>query len=328
MVRLLIFKVGESGRSKPHERRVEITSTYVGGSLERLAGVTDVLLGYDEHGIFVGFDTRRLEHGGETQNASAFIDAEGLRLASSHAVTTLPRDSGLFGTEYHAFFRPARLAEYLANQTMIHGGSYRGGGMFAGSFAGPRSPSPRVGSANATGDVLRLRAPSSAGTRRAVSARAVEAIETGRDETLRTRHITPEQYADVRRVAEENGALGEQFVLEDERDRLRRLKRPGLAARVEWTSLENVAAGYDISSFEANGQPRYIEVKATAGASRRFVMTRNEWRTATALAARYWIYLVNNVTTQPSVTRYQDPVAMETAGALTRDPLDWTITIQ
>lgn len=132
LYRLMIYKVGGSGRGRLGERRIEITSTYVGGRLKPEAGVEDLLLGYDpETGVFVGFDSRRLYHGGSTENASAFIDVEGLRLASGNQIVVLPRSSELFELEYHAFFRPRQLAEYTVNRSLIHVGAYSGGGRFS-----------------------------------------------------------------------------------------------------------------------------------------------------------------------------------------------------
>src|SRR5207237_1050788 len=129
----------------------------------RVAGIKDVVLGYDPEGdCFVGFDPQRLEHGGDTQNASAFIDREGLRLASENEILVIPRESELFDVEYHAIFKPDRLTEYLANHVSIHSGAYTGGGRFSGSYRRRPLPAqlPRVAAHAATGDAVILKAPS------------------------------------------------------------------------------------------------------------------------------------------------------------------------
>src|SRR5689334_1402140 len=65
--RVLAYAVGSSARGQPHERRVEITSTYMKGNLPRLPLYRDVILGCDrDRGVFVGIDAKRLEHGGPT----------------------------------------------------------------------------------------------------------------------------------------------------------------------------------------------------------------------------------------------------------------------
>jgi hypothetical protein len=327
--RLLIFKVGQSGRSRPHERRIEITSTYAGGRLTAEPETTDVLLGYEpDEDVFVGFDSRRLSHGGLTENASAFIDVEGLRLASDIEVAVLPRESDLFGFEHHAFFRPPRIGEYLTNRGLIHAGVYTGGGPFSGTFRASRLGAVRVPEARAIDRAVVLKEPASSSSRRPTRAVDVEAVETGRAGGLRSRRMSPEQFQELLRQAEENGALGERLVLEAERRRLLRAGRADLSARVRWTSRENVLAGYDISSFEFDGTSRFIEVKSTASVTRRFVISRNEWTTAAGLRDRYWIYLVTDVRGRGEVTRLQDPIALEAAGQLHREPDGWVVTVR
>lgn len=328
LYRLMVYKVGQSGRQKSHERRIEITSTYFGGRLPPEPAATDVVLGYalDEE-VFVGFDSRRLEHGGRTENASAFIDVEGLRLASDVEITVLPRESELFGFEYHAFFRAPRIAEYLTNRSLIHAGAYTGAGTFSGTYPQRRHGVVRVREEHAVDRVVVLAEPTSTPRPRTVRGTDVEAIESGRTGRLRSRRLTPEQFQNLLRQAEQNGALGERIALEEERQRLRRGGRGDLADLVRWTSQENVLAGYDISSFDLDGSSRFIEVKATSTAVRRFIISPNEWRTAEALGDRYWIYFVIDVRRDPQVTRLQNPVALEAAGKLHREPEAWIVTL-
>jgi Domain of unknown function (DUF3883) len=79
---------------------------------------------------------------------------------------------------------------------------------------------------------------------------------------------------------EENGRLSEEHVLNAERGRLRRAKRPDLVDAIRWISQESVAEGYDIVSFETTGEQRFIEVKSTAGRHSTFEMSDNEWQRA------------------------------------------------
>jgi hypothetical protein len=327
--RLLIFKVGESGRSRAFERRIEITSTYVGGSLRHVHGVQDVLLGYEPTlDCFVGFDPRRLEHGGGTQNASAFIEGEALRLASAAQVLVVPRDSALFDVEYHAIFKPERLAEYLANMTAIHSGAYNGGGRFSGRYSGVRvNGLPYVAATAATGDAVTLRPPIGKPKSWQVANDEIEALESGLYPRMHGRQVSAEEFQRLLRVMEQNGILGEKVVLDAERRRLRSAGKEELARMVEWTSRENVAAGYDVLSYEIDGSPRHIEVKAVSTAILRFVMTNNEWRTADRLRESYWLYVVAQVRSSPQIYRFQNPVALETAGDLIRGTKDWAVTI-
>src|SRR5438128_1384472 len=89
-LRVYVYKVTSSGRSRSHESRVEITTTYPGG-LRKLKGFRDVVLGFDEESnTYVGIDMRRLRMGGRTHNASSFFDREGLSV-SRGAMLVNPR---------------------------------------------------------------------------------------------------------------------------------------------------------------------------------------------------------------------------------------------
>jgi hypothetical protein len=327
--RLLIYKVGESGRRRPQERRIEITSTYAGGSLEPLENYEDVVLGYErEQDVFVGFDARRLEHGGVTENASSFLDAEGLRLATTSSIVIIPRESGIFGLEYHAFFKPARVAEYLFNLDAINAGTYTGSGRFAARARPTRHPVLAVSDTHATGVVLEMDAPSRPRqVRRSVRSSDVQAYESGNHRRLARRKITPEAFEAIKRRCEENGRLGEKFVLDSERSRLLRVGRSDLAAKVRWTSQESVGAGFDIQSFEEDGTDRYLEVKSTESSGISFEMSRNEWAVANHLRAEYYIARVVNVRESPSLQLLRDPVLLEEQGHLSRDAAGWIIRL-
>lgn len=105
-LRLFVYKVTNSGRNRPDERRVEITTTYHGG-LNKEEGFSDVVLGIDQSSArYVGVDNRRLQIGGKTHNASSFFDLEGLSIQQGNLLVN-PRSvsSGVFtsGIEYHFF---------------------------------------------------------------------------------------------------------------------------------------------------------------------------------------------------------------------------------
>lgn len=328
--RLLIFKVGESGRARQHERRVEITSTYVGGGLSPTPGVADVVLGYEPAArTFVGLSPKRLLHGGATQNASTFVDNESISVASVGEILVIQRDSALFGMEYQASFKADRIAEYLANYVAIHEGTYAGGGRYSGSFRreGRRSRLPAVPNHAAVGDLVVASAPDGEPASQSVNPQDLAALEAGEPGPRRGRGVSASAFGRMLRAMEQAGAQAEKHVLDAERRRLRALNRHGLAERVKWTSQENVAAGFDVESFEGNGTRRYIEVKSNVSGSLRFVMTKNEWRTAQRLKSRYWVYVVTDVWGSPMVHHIQDPVAVEAAGGLTKRPRDWAIEI-
>ena len=74
------------------------------------------------------------------------------------------------------------------------------------------------------------------------------------------------------------GREGEELVLHFERQRLQLQDRVDLAKKVKWISQEEGdGAGYDILSFDHQGNERLLEVKTTVGSDTTpFYITRNE----------------------------------------------------
>lgn len=110
----------------------------------------------------------------------------------------------------------------------------------------------------------------------------------------------------VRRDAENRrlGRLGEEFVVDLERDRLRRQGRDDLAPRVEWVAdTQGDGIGYDVLSFdEKTGAERFVEVKTTnLGKYFPFYVTANEVRCSAACADHYRLFRVFEFTRKPAV---------------------------
>ena len=74
------------------------------------------------------------------------------------------------------------------------------------------------------------------------------------------------------------GKAGEEFVVGFERRRLERAGRGDLAKDVRWVSdLDGDGYGYDVKSFETDGQQRLLEIKTTCGNERTpFWMSKRE----------------------------------------------------
>jgi hypothetical protein len=90
------------------------------------------------------------------------------------------------------------------------------------------------------------------------------------------------------------GKAGEVFVLEFEKARLHHLGLSRLATRVEHVSeTEGDGLGFDIRSFEANGDDRLIEVKTTAGGKQTpFFVSWNEVQVSQVEDNRFYLYRV------------------------------------
>jgi Domain of unknown function (DUF3883) len=100
------------------------------------------------------------------------------------------------------------------------------------------------------------------------------------------------------------GRLGEEFVVEVERYRLRALGRDDLAGKVDWVA-ETVGdgLGFDVLSFdEGDGSERLLEVKTTGlGKSFPFRVTANEVRCSESTAGKYHLYRVFDFSRSPRI---------------------------
>lgn len=108
----------------------------------------------------------------------------------------------------------------------------------------------------------------------------------------RKRQVSLEALKDQQRRNEEQGAVGEKFVVEYERSRL---AGSGLEGLVKQISGIDVGAGYDIVSFsnsESTNYDRFIEVKTYVG-EEHFYWSSNEIEKAKLLRGQYVLILVN-----------------------------------
>lgn len=325
-VRLFIYKVTKSSRGRPHERRVEITSTYKTG-LVHDSHYTDIVLGYDEpSGVFVGVDPRRLGEGGRTGNASTFFEATGLSIASDSSITVLAKPSELFGLEYFAFFKTTRLAEYLISADLIHQNAYDGLGPFSGNQVSNAPGTLAVDLSLLSGVALHLSAPASQGAKPIwKDAETWTAFENTDLAKLRRKKLSSTDYLQLQNRRNEIGAKGEEHVMKLERLRLRTAGRDDLAKKIKQVSLTQPFRGYDIRSFEVDGTSRFVEVKTSTGSTRQFPISGNEWKVASRLGARYHICRVTNIEGDTKIHWLPDPVALQRKGHVTLATFNWLL---
>ena len=331
-MRVFAYKVTSSGRDRPHERRVEITTTYKSG-LKRLKDFTDVVLGVDVlTEKYVGIDSKRLQLGGPTHNASSFFDLEGLSVTRGNMlINPRPAANSIFPdrTEHHSFFDRSRLAEYLFNQSEIHSGLYAYGGKFNGKSPTTQRRLPiAFDSDKASGDVFVLTS-NARPSRQPIPQSFIEAAEANDFSKFKKTKITPEQLKKLLNICEEIGNLGEQLVLAAERKRLTKLGFDKQAGKVERVSLSSVGEGYDISSFEDDGiTPRYLEVKASIGTGAIVDVSRGEWLAAQKMRDRYYLVRVTAVRNSPRIHFVRDPVRLEQDGLVVRTPTGWKVNLR
>lgn len=106
------------------------------------------------------------------------------------------------------------------------------------------------------------------------------------------------------------GQAGEVFALAFERWRLREQGAGQLAEKVRHVSVdEGDGLGYDIESFELDGQKRYIEVKTTAFGQRTpFYASANETRFARSQGSRFRLYRLFDFRAAPRLFELSGPV--------------------
>jgi len=95
------------------------------------------------------------------------------------------------------------------------------------------------------------------------------------------------------------GQIAEKFVLKFERDRLIKEGKLDQAKRVKQISDDWANKGYDIESFNGEGDDilpdRFIEVKGTSGKEFSIFWSQNEISKAKQLGDEYWIYFVSEI---------------------------------
>jgi Domain of unknown function (DUF3883) len=127
--------------------------------------------------------------------------------------------------------------------------------------------------------------------------------ERDKDGVERKRSYQARKYDFTQRENNKLGWLGEEFVVDYERQRLTEAGKPDLAIRVERISeTRGDGAGYDVLSFEEDGTERYIEVKTTnSGKNYPFYISANELDFSEDFSEKYYLYRVFNFKKSPKL---------------------------
>ncbi|UFK97709.1 DUF3883 domain-containing protein [Kaistella faecalis] len=123
------------------------------------------------------------------------------------------------------------------------------------------------------------------------------------------------------------GDRGEKLVMEMEIKRLQNLNLPALAAKVKKAEFDYL--GYDIQSFETNGETRYIEVKATRSkvGTANFFLSENELTKAEELK-NYYIYMVYDIlSTKPKIWVIDNPFNPEN-DKVVKTPVSYRVMVK
>lgn len=117
------------------------------------------------------------------------------------------------------------------------------------------------------------------------------------------------------------GRIGEEYVFNYEKQFLTKKGLLELADKVVWHRNEksNRTPGWDITSFDEDGNEKYIEVKATIGESiSSVIITSNEAEKMKQMKDRnnYYIYLVTNIVKNPRIEVLRNPAKFLDEGTI------------
>jgi hypothetical protein len=124
------------------------------------------------------------------------------------------------------------------------------------------------------------------------------------------------------------GDRGEDIVFSLEVARLKAAGKKSLSDRVKQVSQETDREGYDILSFDDDGTPRQIEVKATSfpDLANGFYLSANELETSQKLS-NYHLYLVFSATSKsPRILRMKKPTFDKNGAPFATKPIVFHIT--
>lgn len=104
-----------------------------------------------------------------------------------------------------------------------------------------------------------------------------------------------QDYEQIQKIKKFWGDNGEAWVKRNEQLKLRECGRNDLAEKVEHVSVtKGDGLGFDIVSFDENGNKIFIEVKTTTGKDKDFQISANELKASEYYGDNYYIYRVFN----------------------------------
>lgn len=121
--------------------------------------------------------------------------------------------------------------------------------------------------------------------------------------------ISEERFKAIQVTREQIGLAGENWVVEYEKKELNNRGYLELAVNVKRIAEINVAAGYDVLSFENEETEKFIEVKTTALSRLEFYLSSNELDVAKELRKQYWIYFISEIFGNPNLVKIHDPAS-------------------
>ncbi len=134
--------------------------------------------------------------------------------------------------------------------------------------------------------------------------------------------ISEERFRAIQKTREQIGLAGETWVVNYEVNELVTNGLHELSREVKRISSINIAAGYDILSYEFIGAEKFIEVKTTALSKAEFFLSANELDVAKEFRNKYWIYFVSEIFGTPKLRKIHNP-ANEVGKSLYLTPINF-----
>jgi hypothetical protein len=140
-------------------------------------------------------------------------------------------------------------------------------------------------------------------------------LRAAREGAWKRRRAPPAPMVDYLEREARNHALGEKgeaFVIRFEQERLARAGQERLASQIQHVAkTRGPSEGFDILSFEMNGEERLIEVKTTRyGARTPFYLSRNEVAVSEGRSEQYQLYRVFAFEESPRLFRLPGAVSV------------------
>ena len=141
--------------------------------------------------------------------------------------------------------------------------------------------------------------------------------------------IDENQLEDLLKEKKDIGQMGEEKVIEYEKRYLTDNGRNDLANHVQQISKKSISEGYDILSFDLDGNKKFIEVKTTKNSSDCFYLSDNELNVARQLNHQYWIYKVTlNENNDISIKQFCNPSNFIDQGIWEISPLNYLVKLK
>lgn len=120
------------------------------------------------------------------------------------------------------------------------------------------------------------------------------------------------------------GLLGEEFIITYEKHKLQSIGQENLAKRIEHVAqTRGDSAGFDILSFNEQGNKKFIEVKTTQlGKNSPFYYTRNELGLSREKSDKYSLYRVFNFRKKPQFYQLQGSLD-ESCSSVSTEFIGW-----